>query len=515
MSEAEEPKKKGWFARAKLSIAAKAAIAVAICLLAVTVLAWWLYIADSSRVAWADYMTASRGITIAVLYFAAVAFTYVTARLWFEQLPASESAIEKAWRAGEQAFARRGMSIQDVPVFVVLGVADKDTMASLMNSAGERILEAGVPQTDAPIAWYLTEKAAYLFIRHASLLSKLNERLGQQISRLDAKESGSFDGESVAGNPSNRRPEAKEGDAAANLAGSLEQVAELEKLISSELSAPNSLNGEHVAPAPELSMTDVVTSLEQIELRRCITAIGSRLRATRAPVAAYNGILAFVDGRCIENSEQRAWVVGKGAAQELDLLTKSAGVHAATSFLVGGLHGHRGFQEAIRRYGAVQTKSMLVGATAEPTQLLEKDDPAILADKGLAAVKECTIALFNAAAVLSTTGNDQLVHLQVQLRNRFGQSIKRLSQELLRGRCSEPDLPKPGFVSGLFFGGTGGKESQQAFLRPLFQRMQSQQDLLAWTNAQQSQARRLKITLRILQTSFTIAIAALVIQLVA
>jgi len=156
MSDSETPTKKSWLPRLRLSAAAKAAVLVALSLLVTTLVAWWMYAADSSRVAWSDYMTLERGLTIALLFCATVASTYFVARLWFEQIPASETAFEKAWRAGEQALARHGINLQETPLFIVLGVADRNTMDNILESSGQKILESGVPKSEAPLRWFLT-----------------------------------------------------------------------------------------------------------------------------------------------------------------------------------------------------------------------------------------------------------------------------------------------------------------------------------------------------------------------
>lgn len=507
MSDSETPTKKSWLPRLQLSAAAKAAVLVALSLLVTTLVAWWMYAADSSRVAWSDYMTWERGLTIALLFFATVTSTYFVARLWFEQIPASETAIEKAWRAGEQLLSRHGINLQETPLFIVLGVADRTTMDNIMESSGQKILESGVPKSEAPLRWFLTDQGVYLFIGRSSLLAKLNERIKQRsFKSYKVSNDAHQTGEESPGASGELAP-----DAGTN--PSLSRINELENIVNSELAGPtDSLQIESAEYS--WSLSELVTTAEQIQLRKNLAALANRLRSARAPIAAFNGVLTFFDGSSVASSEKNAWVLGNGAANELDQLSRLTGIQAPVQCLVGELQNEPGWQELIRRYGAQHSDELLLGAPVEPTQLLELSDANQLSESSIQAVKDSTLVHFGSSKLLNTPGNEHLVQLKLELRSRWKRSVNRLCQELVRNRISDNENPRAGFLGGLFYSATGSKPAQRAFVQPVLRRLVSQQDLLEWTVAQKNLSWRLRLTLRLVQSSFAIALIALVLQLV-
>lgn len=508
MSEQQTPEKKSWLPKFRFSAAAKVAICVALGLLVLTCLAWWLYLADASRVAWGDYMTWQRGLTIALLYCAAVITTYIVARLWLEQIPAYENAIEAAWLAGEQALARHGLSLQDAPLFLVLGISERSTMDHVLEASGQKLLESGVPKSEAPLRWYLTDEGVYLFIGRASLLAKLNERIRQRTGV------GKKILPAQAVDPATESPVTNTEDLPGPSSHTLHRLHELENMLDSELT--DGPSNERLMPKePSWTLNDLVTTAEQIALKKSIAAISNRLRSARAPVAAFNGILTFFDGPSVASGQKNAWLLGKAAALELEQVTRIAGVHAPNQCVIGELQHEPGWLEMIRRFGAQNTDDMLVGAPIEPTQLLEPSDAIQLGDSSGRAIRQNVLTLFGSPNLLGTTGNEQLVELLIRLRQTWTANLSRLGQELIHKRCSEGPAGEasPGFLGGIFFAATGSKASHRAFVRPLFSRLVGQQDLLEWTTDQKKSAWRLTLTLRLLQSSFAIALAILAFQI--
>ena len=66
------------------------------------------------------------------------------------------------------------MSLDQVPLFLILGAASETDIRSLMAASGYKLVVSGVPDGRSPLHWYATDDAIFLFTRSLGCLSQFN-----------------------------------------------------------------------------------------------------------------------------------------------------------------------------------------------------------------------------------------------------------------------------------------------------------------------------------------------------
>ncbi len=178
--------------RLRPSQAALVASAVGVALLAVFLLNWAAYRSQPQRVAWSDYMQWPQLLGLGCLWAVICGLTYWLVRLWHEELPSDDRSIESAWQAGLKVLAGRGLSLDEVPVFVVLGNVDRAHSQRLLELGGMALQHELVPnQADAPLHWAFTDQGVWLFVHGAGIYSGLSRRLAMRPVDHTAMEAAS------------------------------------------------------------------------------------------------------------------------------------------------------------------------------------------------------------------------------------------------------------------------------------------------------------------------------------
>ena len=136
-----------------MSLAAQLALAVAVLMVLMTVVATILEWRKPDR---PDLLNVLYNYTLwmAIVALVTPPIVYVAVRLWAEGHESRFPDIDAAWREGTAALAREGLSISESPVFLVLGLRDKQQVRAFMKASGLKFAVSDTPELASPVYFY-------------------------------------------------------------------------------------------------------------------------------------------------------------------------------------------------------------------------------------------------------------------------------------------------------------------------------------------------------------------------
>jgi hypothetical protein len=170
----------------RLSLPVKAALVVALVQLVIVCWAWTVFLVDPNSVPWRHALTWSRLFLVIGLLVIIPLLVHRALRLWLEGDTSLFPDIDFAWQAGLEALAQNGLSIEAIPVFMVLGSVSERQERALLEAAGLKLRVRGVPEGPAPLHWYANPDAIFVFCSQASWLSGLATAYESSKARLAA-----------------------------------------------------------------------------------------------------------------------------------------------------------------------------------------------------------------------------------------------------------------------------------------------------------------------------------------
>jgi len=503
-----------WFR--KLSRAARITGLFAGLLIMLTVIAWLTFRVDPARVAWGDYMTPGRaGLMLLWLSLTALA-TYYAVRQWLEETPAPQDDVELAWQAGLAALHKVGLSIHKLPVFLMVGATSTQHQRQLLLAAKQQLLVDAPASNSAPLNWFATDKAIYLFCNSAGLLGTTLQKISRSAPLADHGLQSPFDQSPVALFELEREPPASlaksqlahcsEGQTADQAGGGIATVvrqcrsaSQTELQIETRLEALQGMVDQQLLldsvgwQASHDASPVAISPLTSTEVANCqlsLSEVCRRLRGERRPVAAINGIGVIVDVELAAVSEVAARQCGNAIHNDLTQIREALGLKAPVSLIMTGLERQPGATEAIRRLGAPLSSQIALGAIVDPREVCDRQATDAIVDKALGSLNQVLHRLMGEPSALSIPGNNQLLMLLIHSRQRLCRPLKVLLAQALPPVAGH-EATQATFFNGMFFAVSGSRPVEQGFIAPVLERMHAQQHWLSWTqHERQSQHRQ-------------------------
>ncbi len=142
-------------------------------LLSTVITVWVIFWLDPNNIPWRHSYSWLRILGIFALVVAIPFIVYKSISIWLEGTPVAYPEVDQAWRAGMQALAANELSIDSIPIFLIMGSSGEAQERAIMSASGLHLSVEGVPQGPAPIHWYANSEAIYLFCTDASWTSAL------------------------------------------------------------------------------------------------------------------------------------------------------------------------------------------------------------------------------------------------------------------------------------------------------------------------------------------------------
>lgn len=440
-----------------------------------------------------------------------VVFRAVT--LWIMGVGPRFVDIEYSWRAGVEALAKQGLSLKSAPLFLIVGAGSDKLRRNLMSAAGGELLVDGVPDVPAPLHWYASDDAIYLFLDNACWmnLAARKYRIASQ-ARVGGKASGgSLPGSSSAkargpivstlvpgdvqtpvqqsgpdllGRTELPADELRSGDTPGDPASasvSRRRPAKYIGTLSPDLVGPAEPVPAKPNRGPSVARRARPASSEEssLQLRR-LESVCTKLRFQRQPVCPLNGILVLLPFDLLQASRQDIEEVERAIAGDLTTAQRELQLRCPVTALVVAMEQERGFCELVRRIGRDHAIRQRFGQRFDIRREPTVDELRKFTNYACGVFEDWVYTLFRDEKVLSHPGNPALYNLLCKVRRSFQ---ARLSDVLSKGFGYDPELgQEPILFSGCYFAATGSQPERQAFVNGILSKLREEQEDLEWTS---------------------------------
>jgi hypothetical protein len=514
------------------SLAARAALVMAIFLLGVVIVAWTIFLVDPQSVPPSHSLSWGRVLAVVVLLILIPLVVYRCLKLFLEGETSQFPDIDYAWKAGLTALARNGLSLESAPIYLILGSSGDVQERGMAEASGLNFRVQGVPDGPAPLHWYAHADGIYLFCTDASWLSALSALEGRRelqavaatLPNREAPSLGPPPGSVAAASaPAGMTPAAPRlgGEAPAAAAAAARGGAEAIRgtVMLSQFEAQQPLSrpaapvpapargegsvrgtlllqalpgqGELAGAASEAAayssqgaierQASLLAPQDSAEQLQRLQYVGQLLARTRQPLVPVNGILTLLPLAAIQGGARDAQELQRAVRADLTTLQRTLAVRCPVTALVTGMEEEPGFRELVRRVGreraAVQRFGRGFDVRTQPTG----EALSALCEHVCGAFEDWVYSLFRETGVLTRPGNARLYHLLCKVRCYLKAP---LGEILTGGYAYDPQLhaaDEPLLFSGCYFAATGSAEDRQAFVRGVFDKLADEQEDVEWT----------------------------------
>jgi len=171
-----------------LTLPGCASVILAAFLVLAAIVVWVAFLIDPNNIPWRHSLTLSRILAVLVLLVVVPIVTYRGLRLWLEGDKSRFPDVDYAWKAGVEALRRNGLSIDSIPIFLILGSRSEQQERAMMHASSLSFRVAGIPEGPAPLHWYGNPDRIYIFCTEAgwsSALASYMDKRAAQPNGLD------------------------------------------------------------------------------------------------------------------------------------------------------------------------------------------------------------------------------------------------------------------------------------------------------------------------------------------
>jgi hypothetical protein len=478
-----------------------------------TILYVWLV--DSSLIPAGMAWSWPRLLLVAVLLLVIPIVVFRAVTLWVMGVGPRFVDIDFSWRAGVEAMAKRGMDLKSAPLFVIIGGGSDRLRKNLMSAVGTDFLVNGEPDVPAPLHWYVSKDAIYLYLDNASWTNMAARRHRMATQSQQGRPGPAMPGDAPA---PGKRPIISTLMPGAGMSGpgqtlSGQSVPDLftggPKLPTDETIAPSAPAPKQRAPArsaayigtlsPDaVAPVDIPTASgsrsaapvarrgrpsasaeSSLQLRR-LEAVCSKLRLHRQPVCPVNGMLVLLPFDLLQASRADIEEVERALAGDLSTARRELQLRCPVTALVVAMEQEKGFCELIRRLGRDHAAKQRFGQRFDIRREATVEELRKFSTYACGVFEDWVYTLFRDEKVLSHPGNPSLYNLLCKVRRSFQ---ARLSDVLSKGFGYDPNSDsEPLYFSGCYFAATGAQPEKQAFVSGVLAKLREEQEELEWTD---------------------------------
>lgn len=174
-----------WF---RISLAGWVAIGVGVSLLAIGIIVGLAFHTNSERISWREYLSWGQILLMTSFWLATCFASYWLVRTALSQLPPNEIGLTEAWKSGIDALSKRGLSIREIPVSLVLGCETPKTQQLFMQQLGMAVSVPICPEhPNAPIRWFISDDRILIACQDVGAFTEAQSRLEMQLGRIQAE----------------------------------------------------------------------------------------------------------------------------------------------------------------------------------------------------------------------------------------------------------------------------------------------------------------------------------------
>lgn len=452
---------------------------------------------------------------------------YWLVRFWMMREASRFPDIDRVWEAGLAECERNGISLGEVPLFLVIGNPDQRRANQLIRAA-QLAFSVSVPESGpAPISLFANQESAYLFLDGCNCLSLLASGGAGSITPAPA----------TAGAAAS--PPASAGMATLDpFAAAAAKPAAAAPPPAAAMQTLNESSGSGPAPAPSpafagpgstLQLPEGQSAMDLIQRAsgRAVTAAPAvssqdffereqRLKhvcelvvQARQPLCPINGLLSLLPFELVEHA---SGPLQTAAQKDLAILREVLQVRCSNTVVVTEMEKEEGFQELINRVGAERSRDNRFGKGCELWASPEAGRLRAVAVHAAGAFEDWIYMLFQEADALKQRYNSRLFRLLCRIRGKFTDNLQNvLAQGFGFDPQSEPGLAHEQFLfGGCYFAAAGGRPGQHAFVKSIFQKLQQQEGELEWAPLARRRDNQLQFVANLFALAGTLALMATV-----
>lgn len=485
----------------RLSTAARSAVVLAMFLVLVVLAVWIAFLTDRNNVPWRHSLTIERVLVVLALLLLIPFVFYRAVRLWTEGDKSQFPDLDYAWNAGLESLREHGLSLESIPVFLVLGSASEAQEKALTNASGMGFRVRGVPEGPAPVHWYANVERIYLFCSEASWLSGLAMKVDRRIRRQLASTSMNPDrpvinytaSSPVAQLSSITRPVSRDVAPTENLGVKTISLDEFSL-------APPSSPPPPPAPSPAvgsprldrmesstvgigLANDEPIAMLphESAEQLRRLQYFCRLLQRARQPLCATNGILVLLPSAMLQARQQEIEELQKAVKSDLTMSLRTLQIRCPVTTLITGMEYEPGFGELVRRVGRDRAQAQRFGRRFDSRSLPTGTALTSLSAHLCGTFEDWIYTLFREDGALTRPGNMRLFGLLCTVRTNLKNRLSNLLAAAIGYEEGSSNSDEPILYSGCYFAATGDTEDRQAFIKGVLDKLNDEQEDVEWS----------------------------------
>ena len=412
-------------------------------------------------------------VAITILLVVLPIIVYVGVRYWNRIEQSLYPDIDESWRGGMEALRSVGLSLDSLPLFVVLGnTALEDIFVDAMQAGHVDFRLARVPDVagaDPPLRWYVTDAAIYLFCRRVGALSGLVQSFVPERY---------IDHNTIPPTGAGRR----RGAAQHAYVGTI---------------TPGSIPAAVVAEAPAWQprvperaprLAADVNSGEQLRRMRYVFRL---IRRARRPRCGLNGAITAFPFELESAGERELQALIDATRSDFQSIRETLNLRFPVTGLVVGMEKAKGFVEFIQSLEPEDVHRRL-GAGFDVRRRATGERLHQLSDGICDKFESFVYAHFGRhEALWQPEINRKLYALLCRVRERLKPKLNIVLRKAFGEGTSQPfagesrlanAAPAPVFFSGCYLAATGGNPDQQAFIKGvLHDKLVLEQGQVEWT----------------------------------
>jgi len=480
-------------------LAAVIAWVVLMIIYAVAVISMWragaLY-QDRERLVW---------LLLFLLVFVITVIVYFLVKFWLVKEESRFPNIDQIWETALEQCQQQGISVRQVPIFLVLGAKDQPQASNLMKASLLPMSVVVPKQQDTDLVFFANENSIFLFLNGCSCISGLSlpSSLAASPAQMPVESgsalAGTIDASAfakLAGGMGENSP------ASAGAGGTLTQAAMQSAL--SDAAAFQSTNADAgrtmILPegqqfedflrpsggASEISQrstpppTPTLSSQEVFERQEKLSYVCHLIQKVRQPVCPINGILTLLPFELIEAA---SGPVQTAVQKDLRVLREELMVRCSNTVLVTQMEREEGFQELVKRVGEQECRESRFGRGSDLWNAPSADRLRSTAAHAVGAFEDWIYLLFQRENALQQRYNSRLLGLLCRVRGKFAENLPAvLGHGFGFDPNTEPELAEEQFLfGGCYFAGTGPDPARNAFVKSVFLKILQNEGELEWT----------------------------------
>ncbi len=464
-----------------MSLPARVAILIALFLFLCTISALVVVLVTEDAADFRMWFLRWELILVVALLFIIPTVVYYGVKLWLEGDLSRFPDIDEAWNEGLAALAERGVDLNDLPIFLVLGAAGDRSAETLLKATGFKFDVQNIPRGTSPLHWYADENGIYILCMN-SCLGKVAESFAPSgtvaASHGDAirgtlESPAAIRGTAVGGGARDTAAPRNIGDS--NLGDDFGAAAVRGTLVAG--AATPSQPGSPATPAGAATSFSRREMDEQAERLKYVCQL---VRRARQPVCPINGVLTLLPMQIVSNV-MAAREIPTAVRKDLDSIREATKLLCPVTALVTGMETENGFTELVRRVGASRAKANRFGKGFDVWGRPSGENMDALSAHACGAFEDWVYTLFREKDGLNKPGNAKLYSLLCNIRTNLRSRLRNI---LLHGySCDSTETPAGDAIlfGGCYFAATGDSEDRQAFVRSVFEKMLDAEEELEWT----------------------------------